>query len=114
MQRSQRSRASAAVLRQESAAYDLCEPGYGDEGGLGLVAAGPRAGRVIRALGFFTGVLDRHEEGLAVRGEGGAGQLGLDGPAGELEDVASGDPLVYTGRHHERTVVLEAGVDARV
>jgi hypothetical protein len=103
------------VLRQEeSAAKGLREARYGDEGGLGLVATRPGAGRVIRILALLTWVLDRQEEGLAVRGEGGSGQLGLHGPAGELEDVSAGNSAVYTGRHHEGAVVLEGGVDAGV
>ena len=81
-------------------------PGYGDEGGLGLVAPRPRACRVIRALALLTRVLDRQKH-LAVGGEGEAGQLGPHRGAGELEDVPACDPAVDTGRHHERAGVLE-------
>src|SRR5918997_4409796 len=106
--------ALAVDVRQESAAKSLREAGYGDEGGLGLVAAGPSAGRVIRALALLPWVLDRQEEGLAIRGEGRSGELRLDGPTGELEHVSTGDPAVYPTRHHERPVVLEGLVDAGV
>src|ERR671916_541770 len=106
--------ALAVVMIRERVAKSLREAGYGDQGGLGLVAARPSAGRVVRALALLPRVLDRQEEGLAVRGEGRSGELRLDGPTGELEHVSTGDPAVYPARHHERPVVLEGLVDAGV
>ncbi len=67
----------------------LGKAGYGDKGGLGLVAAGPPAGRLFRILGLLARVLDCQEESPTVWCEGRPSQFGLDGRAGELEDVVA-------------------------
>jgi hypothetical protein len=75
-------RVFALVLRQDIPRGGLLrETGYADEGGLGLVATGPCAGRVILSLALLTRVLDSQEQRPAVRGEGRSGQLGLHGSA---------------------------------
>src|SRR4028119_1008061 len=74
--------ALAVVVMRESAVKSLREAGYGDDRGLGLVAVGPSAGRVIRALALLPWVLDRQEEGLTVGGEGRPGHPPPHGPTG--------------------------------
>src|SRR5262249_13687204 len=56
----------------------------GDDGGGGaggdlVVEGGAAGGGVLEGLGFFRRVLDRDEQGLAVRGEAGAAHLGVHG-----------------------------------
>src|ERR671920_1460519 len=100
---------SAGPTSRAQASLFLSEAGYGDYCGTRDVAVWPGAGRLVRVFGLLAGVLDGEEEGAAVRGEEGAGELALDGAARELVDVSAA-----ARGHHEGAVVLEGFIDAFV